>query len=72
MFRCRVEKSLLQEAHKVSKQMGTSTAELVRMFMKALVKQRTLPFVPKAETEEDEMLGPIQRRRTMLDFLHDH
>jgi addiction module RelB/DinJ family antitoxin len=72
MFRCRVDKELLQEAHQISKQMGTSTAELVRIFMKALVKNRTLPFVPKADTEEDEVLGPIQRRREMLDYFHEH
>ena len=72
MFRCRVEKDLLKKAHEVSEEMGTSTAELVRIFLKALAKNRQLPFTPRAESEEDEMLGPIERRREMLDYLNEH
>jgi addiction module RelB/DinJ family antitoxin len=69
MFRCRVEKDLLDEAHRFSKEMGTSTSELVRIFLKAMVKAGQLPFTPQATTEEDEALGPISRRREMLDNL---
>jgi addiction module RelB/DinJ family antitoxin len=70
-FRCRVDKSLLRSAKKVSAEMGTSTSELVRIFLKALVKNRQLPFALRAESEEDEMLGPISRRRAMLDTFHE-
>jgi addiction module RelB/DinJ family antitoxin len=72
MFRCRVDKAVLQKAHELSQEMGTSTSELVRIFLKALVKTGQLPFTPKGETEEDEMLGPIKRRREMLDYFHEH
>ena len=72
MFRCRVEKDLLQEAHEVSREMGTSTSELVHMFLKALVKGRSLPFTPRAETEEDEALGSIERRRQMFDYFNEN
>jgi addiction module RelB/DinJ family antitoxin len=71
MFRCRVEKDLLDEAHRISKEMGTSTSELVRIFLKAMVRAGQLPFTPKATTEEDGVLGPIGRRREMLDYLHE-
>jgi addiction module RelB/DinJ family antitoxin len=71
MFRCRVEKDLLDEAHRISKEMGTSTSELVRIFLKAMVKSGQLPFTPNATNEEDEVLGPITRRREMLDYLHE-
>jgi addiction module RelB/DinJ family antitoxin len=71
MFRCRVEKDLLDEAHRISKEMGTSTSELVRIFLKAMVKSGQLPFTPKVTTEEDEALGPVSRRRGMLDYLHE-
>ena len=37
--------------------------------VKALVKTGQLPFTPKGETEEDKMLGPIDRRREMLDYI---
>ena len=72
MFRCRVEKDLLDEAHRISKEMGTSTSELVRIFLKAMVKAGQLPFTPKVTTEEDEVLGPISRRREMLDYLGEN
>ncbi len=72
MFRCRVDKTILKRAHEISEQMGTSTSELVRIFLKAVVKTGQLPFTPKAEAEEDEMLGPIERRCEMLDYFHEH
>ena len=72
MLRCRVDKTILKRAHEISEQMGTSTSELVRIFLKAVVKTGQLPFTPKAEAEEDEMLGPIERRREMLYYFHEH
>ena len=68
MFRCRVDKAVLQRAHELSQEMGTSTSELVSIFLKALVKTGQLPFTPKGESEEDGMLGPIEHRREMLDY----
>jgi addiction module RelB/DinJ family antitoxin len=71
MFRCRIEKGLLDEAHRISEEMGTSTSELVRIFLKAMVKSGRLPFTPQGTAEEDELLGPLSRRREMLDYLHE-
>jgi addiction module RelB/DinJ family antitoxin len=71
MFQCRVDKEVLQRAHQISEQMGMSTAELVRVFLKMLAKRGQLPFTPEGESEEDEMLGPIERRREMLDYFHE-
>jgi addiction module RelB/DinJ family antitoxin len=72
MFRCRVDKAVLKRVHEISEQMGTSTSELVRIFLKAVEKTGRLPFTPKAESEEDELLGPLDRRREMLDYFHEH
>jgi addiction module RelB/DinJ family antitoxin len=71
MFRCRVDKAVLKRVHRISEQMGTSTSELVRIFLKALAKTGQLPFTPRGESEEDEMLGPLERRREMLDYFHE-
>ena len=68
MFRCRVDKPLLKAAHQVSDELGTSTAELVRIFLKALVKTQGLPFAMRSLTEEDEVVGPIERRRAMQEL----
>src|SRR5438445_9628155 len=67
-FKCRVDKALLKSADEVSEELGTSTGELVRIFLKQLVKRRALPFTLKGESEEDEMLGPLSRRRAMSDY----
>ena len=72
MFRCRVEKALLKRAHEVAEEMGTSTSELVRIFLKALAKQGQLPFTPKEASQEDELLGPVGRRREMLEYFSEH
>lgn len=75
MFRCRVDKDLLARAHQVSDAMGTSTSELVRIFLKALVKRKELPFSPSAQTEAEatmeEVFGPVERRRKMMNFFAD-
>ena len=72
MFRCRVEKSLLKRAHQVAEEMGTSTSELVRIFLRAVAKTGQLPFTPKEDSQEDEALGPLNRRREMLDYFSEH
>ncbi|PWU12100.1 MAG: hypothetical protein C5B50_22125 [Verrucomicrobia bacterium] len=72
MFRCRVERQVLKEAQQIAQEMGTSASELVRIFLKALVKRRQLPFTPSAETEEDEVAGPVARRQALLDYLSEN
>jgi addiction module RelB/DinJ family antitoxin len=72
MLRCRVDKTLLRRVHKVADEMGTSTSELVRIFLKAVAKTGQLPFVPREDSQEDEMLGPLGRRREMLDYFSEH
>ena len=52
----------MQDADAVSKEMGTSTAELVRIFLKQLVRPLALPLAPKGESEEDEMLVHITHK----------
>ena len=72
LLRCRVEDRMKQAADQISQQMGTSTEELVRIFLAALVQGRKMPFLPSAETEEDEVLGPVQRRREMVEFFDEN
>ena len=72
MFRCRVDKALLKRAQEVAHEMGTSTSELVRIFLKALAKSGQLPFTPKEGSQEEEALGPLARRREMLDYFSEH
>ena len=59
-------------ADEISQKMGTSTEELVRIFLAALVQGRKRPFLLSAETEENEMLGPVERWRAMAEFFDEN
>ncbi len=56
----------------MAEEMGTSTSELVRIFLRAVAKTGQLPFTPKEDSQEDEALGPLSRRREMLDYFSEH
>ncbi len=70
MFRCRVEKRLLKRVHEISRQMGTSTSELVRIFLTALAKTGQMPFTLSADKAEPD-LPMRERRNRILRNLHD-
>lgn len=65
MFRCRVEKSLLKRAHEISRQMGTSTSELVRIFLTALAKSGRMPFTLSADKGEPDLAMREHRNRIL-------
>ena len=71
MFRCRIDRSLLRKADQVSHQMGTTTSELVRIFLRRLATQKALPFSSTPKSEEDEVLGPLVRRRALANLFHE-
>lgn len=67
MFRLRVDKSLLKEAHKVSAKIGTSTGELVRIFLKQMVRRQAVPF---SLTADDEILAPRKVRAKAIEAFY--
>jgi antitoxin component of RelBE/YafQ-DinJ toxin-antitoxin module len=71
IFRCRVEKALLIQTGKVAKELGTSRGEIVRLCSRQLVKGRAVPFPLQAETPEDEILSPPQRRARLWDEMNE-
>ena len=62
-----MDKRLLRQAEEVCGQMGLNTQEAVRLFLATLVRHRELPFRVSAETPEDELLQPQNKRREILD-----
>ncbi len=62
MFRVRIERSLIAEASKVAEEIGTTPGEVVRLLFKQMVKRRAIPFPLNADSPEDEVVGPAQRR----------
>ncbi len=71
MFRCRIDRSLYQEATKVADEIGTTPGEIVRLLFKQLVKRRRIPFPLHADAPEDEVLGPARRRVELWDELDE-
>ena len=73
LVRFRVDKRQMEKANKVTEQLGTSTPEMIRIFLAEIARTGKVPVSLQARTstEEDEALGPIARRREMLDYFHD-
>jgi antitoxin component of RelBE/YafQ-DinJ toxin-antitoxin module len=67
MFRCRIERELIQEAGRVAEEIGTTPGEVVRLLFKQMVKRRTIPFPLTADTLEDEVLSSPARRNAIAD-----
>jgi addiction module RelB/DinJ family antitoxin len=70
LFRARMDKRLLKQADEICREMGLNTQEAVRLFLATLVRRRELPFKVSAETPEDELLQPRERRREILDSFY--
>lgn len=70
MLRFRVDTELFDQADRISSEMGTSTPNLVRMFLTALVKERALPFKVSADPE-DAVTGPWKQRAEVIESFYD-
>jgi antitoxin component of RelBE/YafQ-DinJ toxin-antitoxin module len=68
LFRCRIEKPLLDKANKVTRQLGTSTAEMIRIFVAQIARTGKVPL--KLQTQPHDLLG-VERRNQILRDLDD-
>ncbi len=68
LFRCRIEKPLLDKADRVTNRLGTSTAEMVRIFVTQIARSGKVPLnlTPGAEPLLDR-----ERRNRLLKDLDD-
>ena len=69
LFRCRVEKSLLAKANAVTKSLGTSTAEMVRIFVSEIARTGKVPV--RLNISKDDNLLDVQRRNKIWSDLDD-
>jgi addiction module RelB/DinJ family antitoxin len=69
MFRVRIERKLLKDAARVTKEIGTTPGEVVRLLFAQLVKRRAIPFPLTADADGD--LVDVARRNQMLKDLDD-
>jgi antitoxin component of RelBE/YafQ-DinJ toxin-antitoxin module len=69
LFRCRVEKPLLEKADTVTKSLGTSTAEMFRIFVAEIARTGKVP-VNLSASRDDELVD-VQRRNKIWSELDD-
>ncbi|MCX6904617.1 MAG: type II toxin-antitoxin system RelB/DinJ family antitoxin [Verrucomicrobia bacterium] len=69
LFRCRVEKPLLKKADTVTRTLGTSTAEMFRIFVAEIARTGKVP-VSLATSRADELVD-VQRRNKIWRELDD-
>lgn len=65
LFRCRVKKPLLDKADKVSRSLGTSTGEMVRIFLTEVARTGRVPVNLQIEPDADIVQSKELRNRMM-------
>jgi antitoxin component of RelBE/YafQ-DinJ toxin-antitoxin module len=69
LFRCRVEEPVLTKANAVTKSLGTSTAEMFRVFVAEIARTGKVPVSLRASG--DDGLVDVQRRNKIWSELDD-
>jgi len=69
LFRCRVEKPLLEKANRVTTRLGTSTAEMFRIFVAQIAHTGKVPLNLAQEPEAG--LDRARRSRILRDLDQD-
>ena len=70
LFRCRIEKPLLDKANRVTKRLGTSTSEMVRIFVTQMARTGKVPLKLDAG-EGDALAGAWEKRAATLESFYD-
>jgi addiction module RelB/DinJ family antitoxin len=70
LFRCRIEKPLLDKANRVTKRLGTSTSEMVRIFVTQMARTGKVPL--KLDPGQDDAIaGAWEKRAATLESFYD-
>ena len=65
LLRCRVEKKLLEKANQVTENLGTSTPEMVRIFLAEIARTGKVP-VSLRLTGDESIAEPWEERAATL------
>ena len=69
LFRCRIEKPLLRKANRITKRLGTSTSEMVRIFVTQMARTGKVPLNLDAG-EDDPLAGAWEQRAATLESFY--
>jgi addiction module RelB/DinJ family antitoxin len=70
LLRCRVDKEVLKKADRVTERLGTSTPEMIRMFLAEIAQTGKVPLRLSAQPEEPSA-GPWKQRASVLESFYD-
>ena len=70
LFRCRIEQPILKEADRVAERLGTSTSEMVRIFVTQMARTGRVPLTLDANGD-DPLAGPWSERAGKLETFYD-
>ncbi len=68
LVRCRVEQKLLKKANQVTERLGTSTPEMIRIFLAEIARTGK---VPVSLEPGEKIAGPWKQRAAMLESIYD-
>jgi antitoxin component of RelBE/YafQ-DinJ toxin-antitoxin module len=70
LFRCRIEKPHLEKANRVTRKLGTSTSEMVRIFVTQIARTGKVPL--RLDPGQDDPIGGAwERRAATLESFYD-
>jgi len=69
LFRCRIEKPLLTKANAITKSLGTSTAEMFRVFVAEIARTGKVPV--ELKISDGDALVDVPRRNKIWSQLDD-
>jgi antitoxin component of RelBE/YafQ-DinJ toxin-antitoxin module len=70
LFRCRINPKVLSKADKVTSRLGTSTPEMVRIFVTQIARTGKVPVSLECGAE-DAVAGPWKQRAETLESFYD-
>lgn len=70
LLRCRVKKDLLRKANKVTGRLGTSTPEMIRIFLAEIARTGRVPLSLNTGAD-DRIAGPWPNRAATLESFYD-
>jgi antitoxin component of RelBE/YafQ-DinJ toxin-antitoxin module len=69
LFRCRIEKPLLDKANKVTESLGTSTPEMFRVFVAEIARTGRVP-VNLSVSKNDAVVTPWEQRAATVESFY--
>jgi addiction module RelB/DinJ family antitoxin len=70
LFRCRIEEPVLKKADRVAKQLGTSTSEMVRIFVTQMARTGRVPL-NLTTAPGDSLVEPWDKRAERIESFYD-